>query len=169
MPTGTSARSPGRSAPPTEAVRSQFLLLSSGSLSCTQSIITLIQRDFDQGKGLAQAPSLYDAARIIGEQVRRVSDMDRDALERDDFKFNVNLVLGGQVRGESPGRGSSMGLGRSGARPAPATDDDAITEVILATAPSVEGEATAMYLARLIKPLGDRPLVVLSSGKRLAA
>ncbi len=80
-----------------------FILLSSGSLSCTQSIITLLQRDFDQGKGLAQAPSLYDAARIIGEQVRRVSDMDRDALERDDFKFNVNLVLGGQVRGESPG------------------------------------------------------------------
>lgn len=32
--------------------------------------------------------------------------------------------------------------------------DDAITEVILATAPSVEGEATAMYLARLLKPLG---------------
>jgi putative proteasome-type protease len=80
-----------------------FVLLRSGSLSCTQSIITLLQRDFDRGKGLAQAPSLYDAARVIGEQVRRVSDMDRDALERDDFKFNVNLVLGGQVRGESPG------------------------------------------------------------------
>jgi recombination protein RecR len=30
----------------------------------------------------------------------------------------------------------------------------AITEVIIATSPSVEGEATAMYLARLIKPLG---------------
>lgn len=29
-----------------------------------------------------------------------------------------------------------------------------VSEVILATAPSVEGEATAMYLARLIKPLG---------------
>lgn len=29
-----------------------------------------------------------------------------------------------------------------------------VREVILATAPSVEGEATAMYLARLIKPLG---------------
>ncbi len=80
-----------------------FVLLSSGSLSCTQSIITLLRRDFDQGKGLAQAPSLYDAARVIGEQVRRVSDMDRVALERDDFKFNVNLILGGQVRGEPPG------------------------------------------------------------------
>jgi len=29
-----------------------------------------------------------------------------------------------------------------------------IKEVIVATSPSVEGEATAMYLARLIKPLG---------------
>ena len=29
-----------------------------------------------------------------------------------------------------------------------------ITEVILATAASVEGEATAMYVARLVKPLG---------------
>ena len=31
-----------------------------------------------------------------------------------------------------------------------------ITEVILATSPNVEGEATAMYLARLVKPLGPR-------------
>src|SRR2546427_3613750 len=80
-----------------------FILLSSGSLSCTQSIITLLRRDFDEGKGLAQAPSLYDAARIIGDEVRRVSDMDRAALERDEFKFNVNLIVGGQVRGERPG------------------------------------------------------------------
>jgi recombination protein RecR len=31
-----------------------------------------------------------------------------------------------------------------------------VTEVILATSPNVEGEATAMYLAKLIKPLGVR-------------
>ena len=31
-----------------------------------------------------------------------------------------------------------------------------IQEVILATSPSVEGDATALYLARLIKPLGVR-------------
>ncbi len=30
------------------------------------------------------------------------------------------------------------------------------TEVILATNPNVEGEATAIYLARLLKPLGVR-------------
>ena len=31
---------------------------------------------------------------------------------------------------------------------------DVIKEVILATNPTVEGEATAMYISRLIKPLG---------------
>lgn len=33
-------------------------------------------------------------------------------------------------------------------------NDPAITEVILATNPNIEGETTASYLARLIKPLG---------------
>lgn len=32
--------------------------------------------------------------------------------------------------------------------------DEGITEVILATNPNIEGEATAMYLARLLRPLG---------------
>lgn len=32
--------------------------------------------------------------------------------------------------------------------------DESVQEVIVATNPTVEGEATAMYLARLIKPLG---------------
>lgn len=32
--------------------------------------------------------------------------------------------------------------------------DDVIKEVILATNPTIEGEATAMYISRLIKPLG---------------
>ena len=31
-----------------------------------------------------------------------------------------------------------------------------VEEVILATNPTVEGEATALYLARLLKPLGPR-------------
>ena len=34
--------------------------------------------------------------------------------------------------------------------------DGAVTEVILATDPNLEGEATATYLARLVKPLGVR-------------
>lgn len=32
--------------------------------------------------------------------------------------------------------------------------DGNVTEVIMATNPDVEGEATAMYIAKLLKPLG---------------
>ncbi|MHB8671828.1 MAG: recombination mediator RecR [Acidimicrobiales bacterium] len=35
-------------------------------------------------------------------------------------------------------------------------EPEGVTEVILCTNPNIEGEATAMYLARLLKPLGVR-------------
>jgi len=38
----------------------------------------------------------------------------------------------------------------------PLGGDQAIREAILATSPSVEGEATAVYLAKLLRPLGVR-------------
>lgn len=80
-----------------------FVLLASGSLSLTQSVVMLLRREFDAGRGLAVAPSLYDAARVVGEQVRRVAELDRAALEQDEYKFNVHFLLGGQVKGEPPG------------------------------------------------------------------
>jgi len=79
-----------------------LVILCSGSLSISQSVITLLRDDFDAGRGLAVASSLYDAARIVGDCVRRVSDMDRASLERDSYSFNVHLLLGGQVHGQEP-------------------------------------------------------------------
>src|SRR6476659_2951374 len=80
-----------------------FVILTSGSLSISQSVMSLLRLDFDAGQGLALARSMYQASRIVGECVRRVSEIDRASLERDSFTFNVNLLLGGQVRGEEPG------------------------------------------------------------------
>ena len=39
---------------------------------------------------------------------------------------------------------------------------EGVQEVILATNPNVEGEATAMYLARLLRPLGVRVTKIAS-------
>ena len=77
-----------------------FVLLTSGSLSCSQSVITLLGRDFDQGRGLAAAETFYDAARIVGDLLRRVADLDRRALEHDQLTFNVHILLAGQIRGQ---------------------------------------------------------------------
>jgi len=47
----------------------------------------------------------------------------------------------------SPGRAQDPGPDRS-------VPSGSVREVIIATSPSVDGEATAMYIARMIKPLG---------------
>ncbi len=80
-----------------------LIILTAGSLSLSQSVITMLRRDFDQGRGLAASPTMYDAARAVGDQVRQVSELDREALEKDAYQFNIHLLLGGQIRGEAPG------------------------------------------------------------------
>ena len=79
-----------------------FIVLTSGGLSLTQSVRTLLEDDFREGRGLAAAESMYAAARCVGEQVRKVSELDREALERDKIPFNVHVILGGQIGADPP-------------------------------------------------------------------
>src|SRR4051794_37068145 len=65
-----------------------LIVLTSGSLSLSQSIVTMLRKDFERGEGLAVAGSMYDAARVVGDQVRCIAGLDREALEQDDYKFN---------------------------------------------------------------------------------
>ena len=79
-----------------------FILLTSGGLSLSQSVLTLLKSDFASGIGLASADSMYDAARCVGDAVRAVANRDREFLERDKISFNVNFIIGGQITGERP-------------------------------------------------------------------
>jgi len=79
-----------------------FVVLNSGSLSLSQSVVNLAKARFASGEGLARANGMYEAARELGDCIRQVAEMDRAALERDNYTFNVHLLLGGQVRGENP-------------------------------------------------------------------
>jgi putative proteasome-type protease len=76
-----------------------FVLLSSGGLGLTQSVLAHLRDDYEGGRGLAAATSMYAAARAVGEQVRKIAELDRAALERDQIPFNVHFLLGGQIRG----------------------------------------------------------------------
>lgn len=79
-----------------------FAVLTSGSLSLSQSVITLLERDFRAGIGLAEAETFYDAVRCVGEAVRKVSALDREPLARDEYSFNVHLLVAGQIKGSEP-------------------------------------------------------------------
>src|ERR1700746_3391986 len=61
-------------------------------------------------------------------------------------------VLGGAISPIDGGGSDDLGIRELMARLA----DGSVTELILATDPNLEGEATATYLARLVKPLGLR-------------
>jgi putative proteasome-type protease len=76
-----------------------LVLLSSGGLSLTQSVLAMLHNDYQAGRGLAAAATMYDAARCVGDQVRKVAELDRAALERDSIPFNIHFLLGGQYRG----------------------------------------------------------------------
>ena len=77
-----------------------FLVASSGDSSLLQSILTLLRRDFEQGMGLAQAETMYEAARVLGDQVRRASDRNRAVSEKKAPKCDVHFILGGQIKGQ---------------------------------------------------------------------
>lgn len=79
-----------------------FTILSSGSLSLTQSVMTRLEHEFRAGMGLATVSNFYEASRCVGGHVRDVAALDRDFLERDKIGFTVNLLIGGQIRGEQP-------------------------------------------------------------------
>ncbi|MGC1871397.1 MAG: peptidase [Acidobacteriaceae bacterium] len=85
----------------TEPGERAFVILTSGSLSITQSVITLLREEFKHGRGLATAHNMYEAARAVGACVRTISDLDREALAKDEYNFNIHLLLGGQIKGEA--------------------------------------------------------------------
>jgi putative proteasome-type protease len=78
-------------------------LMTSGNLSVTQSVLALIDEDALRARSdlsvphLLNQPTMFETARYVGAKIRQVSDMDRAALERDGFNFNINVILGGQI------------------------------------------------------------------------
>jgi putative proteasome-type protease len=84
-----------------------MVLLSAGNLSISQSVRELLQveqlKDPDGGEPITiwNARSMFDAARVLGQTVRRVYDRDAAALKDTGVDFNVSLIFGGQIRGEN--------------------------------------------------------------------
>ncbi len=83
------------------------VLLSAGNLAVTQSVISLINEQLvsdpvEGGDSLMTVPSLYRAARLVGDIVREVRRVDGPSLEGGGGGFNASFILGGQVGSEPP-------------------------------------------------------------------
>lgn len=56
-------------------------------------------QDSDAPQTLLTVPSMFKAAQLVGAAVREVYRADGEALEAQDAKFDVSMILGGQVAG----------------------------------------------------------------------
>jgi putative proteasome-type protease len=83
-----------------------MVLLSSGNLSVAQSVREILQverlKDEDGGDPITiwNATSMFDAVRVLGAAVRHVHQRDAKSLNDSGVDFNVNLIFGGQIKGE---------------------------------------------------------------------
>jgi len=81
-----------------------MVLLTAGNLAISQSVASglRVQMDNHGEKSLATAPNMFSAAKLVGEAVRKVYERDAESLKAFNTEFNVNLIFGGQVKGEDP-------------------------------------------------------------------
>lgn len=78
-----------------------MVLMTAGNLSISQSVRQLITEENGAGgKSIWTVESMYEAAQIIGEAVRTVHKRDAHTLEKFGIDFNLNIIFGGQIKGE---------------------------------------------------------------------
>jgi putative proteasome-type protease len=84
-----------------------MVMLSAGNLSISQSVREILQVEkVDRGPDeepltIWNAPSMFDAARVLGSAVRRVYDQDGPSLKQSGIDFNASMIFGGQIKGEA--------------------------------------------------------------------
>jgi putative proteasome-type protease len=83
------------------------VLMSAGNLAVTQSVVSLLNEQLVEelspgAENLFAVPSLYRAARLVGDALRDVRKRDGPSLEENGPGFNANFILGGQIGPEVP-------------------------------------------------------------------
>jgi putative proteasome-type protease len=84
-----------------------MVMLSAGNLSVSQSVREILQVEkLDRGAHeepltIWNAPSMFDATRVLGAAVRRVYDQDAPSLKAAGIDFNASMIFGGQIKGEA--------------------------------------------------------------------
>ncbi|MES2352375.1 MAG: peptidase, partial [Pseudomonadota bacterium] len=78
-----------------------MVMMTAGNLSISQSIRQLVSEQVGaDGRSIWNAPTMHEAARILGDAVRQVHERDAKSLAEFGIEFNVSIIFGGQIKGE---------------------------------------------------------------------
>ena len=85
-----------------------FVLLTAGNLAVTQAVVSMLTEGIqksandDELPNLFEAKTMFQAARIIGDTIRRVKNVDGEALSAGSDSFSGSFILAGQIGKERP-------------------------------------------------------------------
>jgi len=82
-------------------------LMTAGNLAVTQAVVSRVLEgagapESEDGKlpmTLHDVPSMFEAARLVGDAVREVFNRDHEALAAQGFSFDASFLLAGQIKG----------------------------------------------------------------------
>jgi putative proteasome-type protease len=75
-----------------------IVLMTAGNLAISQAICNhIISAKYD----IWSCANMFEVATIVGSAIRYVYAQDGDSLKEFDIEFNVSIILGGQIHGES--------------------------------------------------------------------
>lgn len=77
-----------------------MVLLTSGNLAISQAVVNELSHNDHQV--LSEATNMVDAARAVGEALRRVHARDAQAFKEFGLEFTASFIFGGQVVGHPP-------------------------------------------------------------------
>jgi putative proteasome-type protease len=81
-------------------------LMSAGNLATTQAVVSILDERSklpgERTSSLTMAPSMFQAACMVGDTLREVIKNLREGGQRADSSFDATLILGGQIAGSPP-------------------------------------------------------------------
>ncbi len=82
-------------------------LMAAGNLAVTQAVVNTLEEGLvpagavDGGpQTMLTTPSLFQAARLVGQAVRCVYSADAEAMQKQETAFTASFLLGGQISGQ---------------------------------------------------------------------
>lgn len=77
-------------------------LMGAGNLATTQSVVSLVSERLEQGtevNSLYRVPTMFNAARIVGNALREVVDADGPSVRAEKGDPSASFIIGGQISG----------------------------------------------------------------------
>lgn len=81
-------------------------VLTAGNLATTQAVVSLLDErakpPVERSPSILKAPSMFQAARLVGETLREVISANQGETQQASSRFDATLIVGGQIKTSEP-------------------------------------------------------------------